>query len=964
MTTVWYPAEFSSAYTTAFSGVALSPFSVESTYGPELRFYKDRPRTISFEITSAQWVPAGNNTLYYFLYPSVASITGDEQIEAQTEMSAGMTILTAPTNDVAVPVTHVPFRLLFDDNSVVSIADYNDGPQATESSVTLRYTAEGRYLLTVMTNDLTRAARTWDVEVVDGAMPARVEIAGKSYLAVGSNQKLSATVFGEDDSEAYDQTVSRKVSDESVATIDVEGNLTTLKEGEVTVTATTTDSASEPVEATFTVYVVATINEEVAVVEVAQTHRTDQQNSGEVTEKFAWWVSKDDLNKTATIIAPQTTVGAYNFAYPGLASEDSPTAATKHFWTPALTGFYGDDTHFTAVRLPATVEIDGEEYTVTAIGERAFAGSNIAYINLPSTIETIGDYAFENATSLAGIGVASAYELVPNSVTSLGLGAFKGCTSLTRIDIGDGVTEIKEETFEGCTVLKQISIGSIVARISCALEGLDAIAFHGATPPTVSALSASTIWVPAENEAAYAAAFSTANIETFSVVPAQESLKFYTGVAHEIEFDIKSAPWISEGDNSLYYFVYEALRYSQLAPAHKANASLVASNPDNPDGITHVGYRLYFSDNNVATINDTNTPPHATERTVYVRYDTPGTYQLTIVANDVTHASYTWNVEVVDGNPAQFISITGSAAVGIDNTAQLTANVIGVNKDEPASVTDLIWSVSDEDIATVDQNGLLTAKATGEVTIYATSADPATPKVVGGLIINITKGEALKFTTSQLVAQNRTIYDSSSEKWGTITNARAQETDLWYFANEDGSMTLTYPRASLDDGDGGSSIANKVAENHYTFGYPGFSGIAFSQQNKIMYGAGMESYMLANNEGASGFMTAVDVPLSINRALNDGSGLPVYDMKPVTKIGNYVFAYSNITVLNIGEIAAEQAYGESIKEIGDYVFLDCTEFLGVPEGTAYEVVPDCITKLGRNVFDGCRNMERMIISEF
>lgn len=210
-------------------------------------------------------------------------------------------------------------------------------------------------------------------------------------------------------------------------------------------------------------------------VEVFQSRVEQQGSQNEVSESFTWWVTVDEVEKTATIVAPPTD-GKYQFEFAGWQSVNAIAEYGMYLWNPAIAGLPGESLYFSAVRLPEKVTIDDTDYTVTAIGNRAFAESNVAYLHVPSSVTSIGDYAFENATSLVGINVASGYELVPNSVTELGRGAFKGCTALKRIDIGNGVAELKEETFDGCTSLTQISLGSAVAKISCKLSG--EIAFH------------------------------------------------------------------------------------------------------------------------------------------------------------------------------------------------------------------------------------------------------------------------------------------------------------------------------------------------------------------------------------------------------------------------------------------------------------------------------------------------------
>ena len=68
-------------------------------------------------------------------------------------------------------------------------------------------------------------------------------------------------------------------------------------------------------------------------------------------------------------------------------------------------------------------ELEGNQYTVTEIAANAFANcSNIMAINIPASITTIGDHAFQNCTGLYFI--FSNVEM-PNSIT-LGEGVFEG----------------------------------------------------------------------------------------------------------------------------------------------------------------------------------------------------------------------------------------------------------------------------------------------------------------------------------------------------------------------------------------------------------------------------------------------------------------------------------------------------------------------------------------------------------
>lgn len=67
-------------------------------------------------------------------------------------------------------------------------------------------------------------------------------------------------------------------------------------------------------------------------------------------------------------------------------------------------------------------------------------------------------------------------------------------------------------------------------------------------------------------------------------------------------------------------------------------------------------------------------------------------------------------------------SSSASAPLIVGNTLQLTANCLPYT----ASDKTVYWNTSDLEIATVDNNGLVTARKPGQVTIYATSASNQT----------------------------------------------------------------------------------------------------------------------------------------------------------------------------------------------------------------------------------------------
>lgn len=97
-------------------------------------------------------------------------------------------------------------------------------------------------------------------------------------------------------------------------------------------------------------------------------------------------------------------------------------------------------------------------------------GSCTGSVLIPAGVTSIGNYAFNNATSLTSISF-------PASVTSIGSQTFQGATSLTSITIPESVTSIGDYAFYNATALISITFGSGVTTIG---EGM----FQGASSLT------------------------------------------------------------------------------------------------------------------------------------------------------------------------------------------------------------------------------------------------------------------------------------------------------------------------------------------------------------------------------------------------------------------------------------------------------------------------------------------------
>lgn len=121
----------------------------------------------------------------------------------------------------------------------------------------------------------------------------------------------------------------------------------------------------------------------------------------------------------------------------------------------------------------STISIDGISSisipeSVTRIGSRAFSGcKKISNINIPNSVTIIDKYAFYGCSSLTDFDI-------PHSVKTIGTGAFENCVGLSSIIIPNSVASLGSQAFSGCTSLKDIAIPA----------SLNANVFRGCTSAT------------------------------------------------------------------------------------------------------------------------------------------------------------------------------------------------------------------------------------------------------------------------------------------------------------------------------------------------------------------------------------------------------------------------------------------------------------------------------------------------
>ena len=292
---------------------------------------------------------------------------------------------------------------------------------------------------------------------------------------VGETDNITVTLNGED----ITQTATYTVDEEAIAS--VEGGLITgLSVGVATVTVHAENAIEDK---TFTVNVIdpslPTLEAEPSEINLGIDEGATVKvtlNGEDVTEKVNY---KSDNESIATVEkgivkskyiegTANITVsleGANSATFKVNVTDDSEEVTLNDDVLDQLheLGIIAkgsdDKTELTEANIPAVFKYNDQKYKITSIGEYAFENcSSLTSITMPESITSIEDSAFSHCSLLTSI-------TIPESVTSIGDSAFYDCSSLTSVIIPEGVTSIEYGTFRACSSLTSITMPESITYI-------------------------------------------------------------------------------------------------------------------------------------------------------------------------------------------------------------------------------------------------------------------------------------------------------------------------------------------------------------------------------------------------------------------------------------------------------------------------------------------------------------------
>lgn len=365
--------------------------------------------------------------------------------------------------------------------------------------------------------------------------------------------------------------------------------------------------------------------------------------------------------------------------------------------------------------------------SVTEITDYAFWGCEdlVGPINLPSKLVKIGEKAFFNCKSLDGT------INIPDTTTSIGTCAFYTCESLEELTIGNGITEIPQDAFGYCSSLKELTIPNSVTdireRAFFYCTGIESLTLGNSLVNIedwafdyLESVKGNLVIPDSVEKIGVAAFMNLKSIDGYIILGENvseigESAFYDSEDAKGIIFK-GDLPTITESsflkpDIPYYYlegkadFAESVLNQKDLRIYNEKPIVEFIVNDEVYETVALSSYAMQVSPIDSPVVDNYNF--------IGWYYDSNYTreYNFTddIMANTKIYANLELKNEIV------FEKEETTIEVGNQETINYTYEFV-----DGATADDIVWTSSDDSIATVDELGVVTAISKGEATITAT----------------------------------------------------------------------------------------------------------------------------------------------------------------------------------------------------------------------------------------------------
>ncbi len=445
--------------------------------------------------------------------------------------------------------------------------------------------------------------------------------------------------------------------------------------------------------------------------------------------------------------------------------------------------------------------------------------THLERVTLPNTLTSIGDDAFFNCFSLAAI-------TFPSSLQTIGTGLFTGCSSLLSADLTSAVKDIPLRSFEDCSSLMTLILPPY-------LNSIGDYAFHNC-----SALK--TVILPNGVQSLGTGAFqgckNVTNINMPTDLKSVGELAFDD--CHGISSVFLPGKIKSVGDNA--FRGCSGLTEAYISPSIELIGKNVFSKCVNLQKIVFGG--SYLNINNIFDI--VSTP------TVYYPSKNADSWMM-----------YSGRKSAYDG--ATSISVSGSSKMTPGKTQKLTVTIAPRSSD----FNDVYYLTSSNTaVATVAQDGTVTARFAGSTVITATAVNGKTGSIT--ILVTPDMPTSLKVTAKSTSSAELTwkgssnatgyvVYRSSSKN-GTYKKLDTVLTETYIDKGLSKGKTYYYKVAGYVSSEGAEVTSEQTKAVSVTITSPApktvsakkaSTGAATIKWSKATGASGYEVYMATSKKG-------------------------------------------------------------------------------------------------------------------
>ena len=320
--------------------------------------------------------------------------------------------------------------------------------------------------------------------------------------------------------------------------------------------------------------------------------------------------------------------------------------------------------------------------SMTSIADNSFSGcTSLRKLDLGTSLRIIGPSAFQNCTALKGIEM-------PETLEGLGVESFAGCTSLPYVEVKGEISSGGKQSFQGCTGLTWISLSENVSSLGeNSFDGCTNIKYvkSYATSPIPAGLANfpedvvanGTLFVPASYVSRYK----------------------------------RSATWKNWGNiKAMTEGIFLSTVTLNQEDVHlEAGGTLTLEATVGPDDAINKKVDWKSDDEAVATVSAEGVvTAHAVGQTI-----------IHAIADDGGGAKAACTITVDPTKVASIALSSESLEIRKNHQAHLSATIA------PSNATDMriVWSSTNENVAKVSEDGIVSAIAPGNAVIKATSQD-------------------------------------------------------------------------------------------------------------------------------------------------------------------------------------------------------------------------------------------------